>query len=88
MMTVLAVLKQRKGTFLLVWFTTLSGGSLAAPIITAIVGTSTYFSAERVITGQILASAANLIGIILMIWSIKGVVRRLRPFLAAHQVTK
>ncbi len=55
------------------------GGSLAAPIITALAGTGTYFSAERLATGQLLATGANILGIILMLYSIRGVVRRFTP---------
>lgn len=52
------------------------GGSLAAPLITALAGTGTYFSAERFATGQLLATGANLVGIILILLSIRGVLRR------------
>lgn len=63
------------------------GGSLAAPIITALAGTGTYFSAERFATGQILASGANILGIVLMLYSIRGVVRRFAPSASGSHVT-
>lgn len=53
------------------------GTSLVAPLITALAGSGAYFSAERFAATQLLAAGANFLGIILMAWSIKGVVRHI-----------
>lgn len=63
------------------------GGSLVAPIIAAIAGTGTYLSAERFTAGQFLATGANILGIILMLYSIRGVVRRFGPVASPHVIS-
>ena len=54
------------------------GTSLVAPLITAIVGPSAYFSAERLNAGIIIATAANVLGISLVLWSIYKVSGRIQ----------
>lgn len=53
------------------------GTSLVAPVVTALAGSGAYFSAERFATTQLLATGANVLGIVLIVWSIKGVARRI-----------
>lgn len=54
------------------------GTSLVAPLITAVAGPSAYFSAERANAGQLLATAANVLGICIVLWSIHYVAKRIR----------
>ncbi len=54
------------------------GTSLVAPLITAVAGPSAYFSAERANAGILLATAANVLGIALVVWSIHAVAGRIR----------
>lgn len=54
------------------------GTSLVAPLITAVAGPSAYFSAERATAGQLLATAANILGICIVLWSIHYVAKRIR----------
>ncbi|HSH55473.1 MAG TPA: hypothetical protein VK983_01445 [Candidatus Limnocylindrales bacterium] len=54
------------------------GTSLVAPLITAVAGPSTYFSVERANAGILLATAANTLGIALVLWSIHKIVGRIR----------
>lgn len=53
------------------------GTSLVAPLVTALAGSGAYLSAERFAATQLLATGANVLGIILIAWSIKGIVRRI-----------
>lgn len=48
------------------------GASFVAPLVTAIAGSTTYLSAERYAASQLLAMSAYIIGIILILWSIRG----------------
>lgn len=61
------------------------GTSLVAPLVTALAGSGAYLSAERFAATQLLATGANLLGIILIVWSIKGVVRRIKESGLAQQ---
>ena len=54
------------------------GTSLVAPLITAVAGPSAYFSAERATTGLLFATAANVLGIALVLWSIHQVAKRIQ----------
>lgn len=54
------------------------GTSLVAPLISALAGSTAYLSAERFAVGQMLATGANILGIILVIWSIKGISKRIK----------
>lgn len=55
------------------------GTAVAAPLITALAGSSGayYFSAERFAATQLLATSANLLGVILIVWSIRSMTRRI-----------
>lgn len=53
------------------------GTSLVAPLITALAGSGAYFSAERFAATQLIATGANAFGIILVAWSIRGVIKRI-----------
>lgn len=53
------------------------GTSLVAPLVTALAGSGAYLSAERFATTQLLATGANVLGIILIAWSIRGVAKRI-----------
>lgn len=55
------------------------GTALTAPLITALAGSSGvyYLSAERAAATQLLATSANLLGIILIVWSVRGIARRI-----------
>lgn len=54
------------------------GTSLVAPLITVLSGSGAYFSAERASSTVLLATGANILGIILVTWSIKGIAARIR----------
>ncbi len=54
------------------------GTSLIAPLITAVAGPGAYFSAERANAGILLATAANVLGIALVLWSIHKVTGHIR----------
>lgn len=54
------------------------GTSLVAPLITAFAGSGAFLSAERATTSIVIATGANILGIIIILWSIKGVVKRIR----------
>lgn len=54
------------------------GTSLVAPLVTALAGSGAYLSAERFAATQLLATGANILGIILIVWSIRGVTKRIR----------
>lgn len=54
------------------------GTSLVAPLITALAGSTAYLSAERFAVGQLLATGANILGIILVVWSIRGITKRIK----------
>lgn len=54
------------------------GTSLVAPLVTAVAGSGAYFSAERANAGIMLATAANILGIALVLWSIHKVARRIK----------
>ncbi|PLS81791.1 hypothetical protein CYG49_01460 [Candidatus Saccharibacteria bacterium] len=53
------------------------GTSIVAPLVTAIAGSGAYFSAERFAATQLIVTAANILGIVLIVWSIKGIARRI-----------
>ncbi|MBA3757511.1 hypothetical protein H0X09_01445 [Candidatus Saccharibacteria bacterium] len=53
------------------------GTSIVAPLVTALAGSGAYFSAERFAATQLLATGANILGIILIAWSIRGINRRI-----------
>lgn len=53
------------------------GASFAAPLITAVAGSATYFSAERYVASQLLATGAYLIGISVILWSIKSATKNI-----------
>lgn len=54
------------------------GTSIVVPLVTALAGSGAYFSAERFAATQLLATGANLLGVILIAWSIKGITKRIR----------
>lgn len=54
------------------------GTSLVAPLVTAFAGSGAFFSAERAFAGQAISTAANLLGIALVVWSIRSVSQRIR----------
>ena len=53
------------------------GTSLVAPLITALAGSGAYFSAERFAATQLLATGANILGICFILWSIRGIAKRI-----------
>lgn len=54
------------------------GTSLVAPLITAVAGSGAYFSAERANAGLLLATAANVLGIALVMWSVHRLTKRIQ----------
>lgn len=54
------------------------GTSLAAPLITALAGSGAYyFSTERYEATQIVGTGANILGIIIVLWAISGMIKRI-----------
>lgn len=53
------------------------GTSLFAPLVTAVAGSSTFLSAERANASLFLTTAANLLGIALVTWSIRKVTKNI-----------
>lgn len=49
------------------------GTSLLAPLITALTGSGAFISAQRATASLIIATLANLIGVALIIWSIRKI---------------
>lgn len=54
------------------------GTSLIAPLVTAFAGSGAFFSAERAFAGQAISTVANILGIALVVWSIRTVTHRIR----------
>lgn len=54
------------------------GTSLAAPLVTALAGSGAYyFSAERYAATQAVAIGANTLGIVIVLWAIRGMAKRI-----------
>ncbi len=53
------------------------GTSIVVPLITALAGSGAYLSSERLAAAQLIATGANILGIVLIAWSIRGAARRI-----------
>lgn len=53
------------------------GTSIIAPLVTAVAGTGSYLSAERFAATQLIATGANVLGIIFALWSINSLAKRI-----------